>query len=255
MLHSKLISLECDYAGVYAIVNLRSNKFYIGSSVNIYNRKLRHFWELKNKTHPNKHLQNAYNKDSKYFIMIEIEKIENKEDVYKAEQRWLDELTPYDNKIGYNISPTAEDCTGIKRTPEQIEKMRNAKLGTHHSVSEETKRKISNKNKGKIRTEETKQKLREANLGKKLSEERKKKISEGGKNRNWTDKERLLAKSLKSKKVYQYDFDGNLIKIWDSGADASYSLGVSRTMVGTYIRNNKPYKGYIWRYEPISNNN
>lgn len=63
--------------------------------------------------------------------------------------------------------------------------------------------------------------------------------------------------SGKSKKVYQYDLAGNLIKTWDKAMDIvrewnlSSSSPVSRCCLG--IRNH--YKGYKWSYEMLSDEN
>jgi len=52
------------------------------------------------------------------------------------------------------------------------------------TLTEETKRKMSEAKKGKKRTEETKRKISNAHKGKKFSSEHKKKISDAGKKRN-----------------------------------------------------------------------
>lgn len=65
---------------------------------------------------------------------------------------------------------------GKHHTESSKQKLRQAILGRH--LSEETKKKISSSNKGKIKgplKKETKEKLRKFNLGKKLSEETKQK--------------------------------------------------------------------------------
>lgn len=63
---------------------------------------------------------------------------------------------------------------------DNLQLMSNDEHTKHHhinkTVTEETKKKISNKRKGQHLTEETKQKLREAHIGKKHSEETKQKM-------------------------------------------------------------------------------
>jgi predicted GIY-YIG superfamily endonuclease len=49
-------------SGVYEIKNTLNNKRYIGSSVNIQKRWYAHKRMLNLNTHPNKHLQAAWNK-------------------------------------------------------------------------------------------------------------------------------------------------------------------------------------------------
>ena len=48
--------------GIYIIKNIITDNFYIGSSNNIHKRILEHFNNLKRNKHPNKYLQNSYNK-------------------------------------------------------------------------------------------------------------------------------------------------------------------------------------------------
>lgn len=53
----------------------------------------------------------------------------------------------------------------------------------------------------------------------------------------------------KSKTVAQYSKDGNLIKVWQSTAEAGCQLGVSRGSIGNVARGEcKTYKGFVWKY-------
>lgn len=49
-------------SGIYRIINLITNEFYIGSVVNLYNRAKKHRHELLNNTHGSPILQNSWNK-------------------------------------------------------------------------------------------------------------------------------------------------------------------------------------------------
>lgn len=54
-----------------------------------------------------------------------------------------------------------------------------------------------------------------------------------------------------SKKVAQFDLDGNLIKIWDCINDVERELGYSHSLISAACRNArrmKTYKGYKWKY-------
>ena len=62
MLHKTIIRFK---AGIYKISNLSNDKFYIGSSVNLYNRFHTHSTKLKSNIHKSKHLQSSYNKYGK----------------------------------------------------------------------------------------------------------------------------------------------------------------------------------------------
>lgn len=69
---------------IYSIQCKITNKQYIGSALNHEKRKREHFYNLKNNKHPNKKLQNAYNKyrvDCFEFKIIECCK--NKRNKYK----------------------------------------------------------------------------------------------------------------------------------------------------------------------------
>ena len=68
-----------DRAGIYKIENVKNNKVYIGSAVNLHKRKCEHFLHLKNNYHVNNYLQSSFNKygiNCFKFIVIEfIDKI------------------------------------------------------------------------------------------------------------------------------------------------------------------------------------
>ena len=48
-------------SGIYKINNIITNKIYIGSAVDISNRWAVHKYQLRNKLHASKHLQNSWN--------------------------------------------------------------------------------------------------------------------------------------------------------------------------------------------------
>lgn len=89
-------SIDRYKSGVYKITNLINNKAYIGSSINVYNRKHTHINKLKNNNHHCKHLQNAYNKYGKDNFLFEI--IEYCENITEREQYYIDLIKPEYNK-------------------------------------------------------------------------------------------------------------------------------------------------------------
>lgn len=225
----KLVTNNSKHAGIYAIINLRNNKFYIGSTNNLYVRKKGHFNDLKGNRHKNKHLQNAYNKDSDFFIMVEIETINYLDILRDREQFWLDELKCFDNKIGYNINKFADGVTGYTHTLETREKLRKAHLG--RKLPEEQKRNISKSGKGRIVSEETRKKISESNRRTKSSSNYKSKRNE------------------KATKVVQMDIDGNVIQVWDRIKEAATSLGVhSSNIVHCCKGIKKTTGGFKWAY-------
>ena len=128
-------------AGVYTIYNIITNKFYIGSSVNLRTRRTLHFRELKQGTHHSKYLQNSYNKYGRDNFIFKIIRECDPKDCISLEQYFINAISPE-----YNMCKIAGNCLGRKST-------------------EETRKKMSLSRLGKKASEETRQKLRE-NIGK-----------------------------------------------------------------------------------------
>jgi group I intron endonuclease len=198
-----------ESSGIYKIVNQVDGKFYIGSAISFRKRWNAHRSGLKrNIIYANPHLQRAWNKYGEENFEFEvIEEVLDKSKLIEREQHYLDTLKP-----GYNICPIAGSRLGCKgycseETKKKISeaaKQNHPFRGKHHS--EETKRLLSSKAKGRIRTEEhrknlslsltrrfenkknhpmhgrkmseeTKQKIRMSLLGKKRSDDSKRKMS------------------------------------------------------------------------------
>lgn len=137
---------------------------------------------------------------------------------YKSNQR----------EYGYNITNGGDGVHGFKHT-------------------EETKSKIPNLfkkgcipwNKGKTTSIEVREKQSLAHKGKpssrqgcKLTEEHIKKHAQAV-----------------SKKTYQYDLEGNLIKVWSSGKEAAKTLNILDGNIASCCSGRlKTYKGFIWKH-------
>lgn len=154
--------------GIYKIINVVNNKFYVGSAVNFSRRKARHFSELRNNKHNNRWLQASWNKHGeKAFAFVIVEEVSDKAMLLEVENRWLkehvgkeycynlgvDATAPMLGKSG-KLSPTwgykhspenlaiiTAASTGRKHTPEDIAKIKNYLTGKSKSV--ETRAKIS----------------------------------------------------------------------------------------------------------------
>jgi len=59
-------------SGIYKIINIINDKFYIGSSKNLNRRKIDHFKLLRKNKHNNKKLQNSFNKYGEDNFIFEI---------------------------------------------------------------------------------------------------------------------------------------------------------------------------------------
>lgn len=86
-------------SGIYKITNIVNNKFYIGSSKNLYKREKQHFTLLKNNKNHCKLLQRAYNKYGKESFKFEILALCPLEYLFKLEQWFVNNFKPH-----YNIS-------------------------------------------------------------------------------------------------------------------------------------------------------
>ena len=169
-------------SGVYIISY--NNKNYVGSSSNLKKRLREHFSCLKRNTHPNKRLQNAYNKYGEIYFSYKIVATCPSEYLIKLEQWFID-----NTKNTVNLNPFDYSSKGrkvLKKTRKKISKaltgkivseetkqlLSLAKLGRPHYILEETKIKMSESGKKKVFSEQHKENLRIAalNRSKNLSE-------------------------------------------------------------------------------------
>lgn len=94
--------------GIYKIENIIDGKIYIGSSVNIINRKQKHFWLLKKGIHDNYHLQNSYNKFGKESFIFETLENCNNEDLINKENYYIHKYKSNNSEFGYNLATVNE---------------------------------------------------------------------------------------------------------------------------------------------------
>jgi group I intron endonuclease len=116
--------------GIYKIINITNNKFYVGSAVDLKRRKTRHFSELRKRKHNNKHLQAAWDKyGEKSFIFVVVEELEADADVLAAENVWLKEHVGKEYCYNIGVDATAPSLGmsgelsptfGRKRTAEEL---------------------------------------------------------------------------------------------------------------------------------------
>lgn len=63
-----------------------------------------------------------------------------------------------------------------------------------------------------------------------------------------------LDKKERSKPVYQYTLDGELVKVWPSTMECGKNGFTQCHIADCCNKKNKTHKGFIWSYEPIINN-
>lgn len=97
-------------SGIYEIINLTTNKVYIGHSKRMSQRWLDHQKDLNKNKHTNCHLQYAWNKYGKDdFIFRKIEFVENiKEKLIEREVHWCKVKDCHNPDKGYNIEVPGE---------------------------------------------------------------------------------------------------------------------------------------------------
>lgn len=176
--------LKNKFSGVYGILNIITGKLYVGSAINLHRRSVDHIYFLNLGKHHSVLLQRAWVKYSSInFDFIILEYTKNKNDLVEREQYWIDLTNCSNPEFGYNVSPTAGNCLGVKHT--DVVKLQRSKDLT-----------------GLIRSAETRARMSAARKGVKIhSEESKLKISLAGKNRQVTDITKLkLSKVWKGRK-------------------------------------------------------
>lgn len=91
-----------EESGIYLITNLKNNKVYVGSSINLWSRYSEHKRSLNKDKHYNINLQqdwNFYGEDSFSFSILEI--VKDKTKLVEREQYWMDFYNVFEK--GYNV--------------------------------------------------------------------------------------------------------------------------------------------------------
>lgn len=162
--------------GVYVITCISTGKFYIGSSSNSVDLRLRtHKNLLRRGKHHSPYMQHSWDKYGEKNFTFSLLDPRPPDQCVKREQYWLDKTKSYNPKFGFNTCRYAGSTTGRVVTEETKKKIRLKLVG--RPLSDECKAKIGAAHLGKKRSDETKEKMRVAKLGWKQSEESKAKTS------------------------------------------------------------------------------
>lgn len=140
-------------SAVYAIRHVPTDRYYVGSAVNLYGRWKTHRSALSYERHTSPYLQNSWNAhDANEFQWIILESVPDKMKLIEVEQRWIDGLRATDRNRGFNLCPRAGSSLGRKHSAEFKAKkslvMRGNKFTLGHKLSDEHKMKIGLKSKG-----------------------------------------------------------------------------------------------------------
>lgn len=131
MAKSFLVPKNCDFKGVYAIMNTRNKKCYVGSSNNIQARFSQHISQLKANKSPVKDMQEDFNNGDCFVFHVVLrhfdryeEEHKNKIELLGLELETIERLDSVNN--GYNINnrlgwtPTRNDIWESKNYLEQL---------------------------------------------------------------------------------------------------------------------------------------
>lgn len=199
-------------AAIYRIYNNISGRSYVGSSINIKQRKSAHFSLLRKGKHHAVALQRSWIKHgSPAFVFEILEPILDISTIVAREQWWIDHLNAADACLGFNVAPAAGSPRGFKHSDETRAKQsairKGKKLGPfteqHRAAISASKRGKSGM-KGIPKTPEHRAKLSMAKMGKSLvlSEQTKARIRESNTARNKSPEMRRAVSSSKLK-LYQ----------------------------------------------------
>lgn len=133
-------------SGIYSITNKVNYKIYIGLATDIYDRWKTHKQHLKYNKHENQHLQLAFNKYGENAFKFERIEVCTIDKLIEREDYWCKLLNTHNRNQGYNILGTGGKGK-IKHAEESKKKMSESQKG--RVASEESRKRMSESRKGK----------------------------------------------------------------------------------------------------------
>lgn len=260
--------------GIYKITNIKNNKNYIGSSINMKNRIKKHYYELNNNVHNNKYLLRSYNKyGEKYFFVEILEIFDNitKNKLLKIEEKYI---ILYDSlKNGYNlILNNKEHFKKINKSENHIQNNRKKdsisviafnrfngkKVKEFNSITEASYFfKTSTSNISRVCKNKLNYIKNHTFCYKKEYDENKDYSKPEYWSKNYKKSKSHLEKIKKKnqerlgRKIYKYNLNYKLINIYNSRAEAERENNLKKESLRNKAGNKTPFKGYYWLYNKI----
>lgn len=179
---------KCKMNVIYMLI-FPNWKYYIGQTRNILEERMRQHACIYNASTKKERAMLKY----ELFHVIVLEYNIQADELDEKEVYWIETYDTFNN--GYNSTPGGRTIIFSDETIKRISEGNKGKI-----ISLEQRRKISEANKGRVFSEETIKKMSESQKGKTLSEEHKLKISESSKGRLCSDETKLkLSKANKGR--------------------------------------------------------
>ncbi len=252
---------------IYGLHNLVTNKWYIGSCHNLQDRLHRHYYHLTHNIHHSIKLQRSWNKYGNFnFEAVILKKLDDSEikNIFTIEESFIKIFNSKED--GYNILDICKPVFKFSQTPENAKKagLTHAKsiyaidrftgkvIGEYSSITKasiifhESTSNISQVCKHKLRyCKDTVFIYKEEynpSIDYRVLNHHMKGIA---KTEEWKIKARRASK--RARKVYMYDLENNLIKIYISRSDAERDNNFKKEFLR--FRLDKPINGYIFTHE------
>lgn len=252
--------METNKVGYIYMITNPSGKIYVGSTID-FKRRIMQYKNLLAKSQTK-----LYNSLLKYGWdnhVFEVIMIVNINDMLKYETLTGWGFNVLEKNIGLNLrlpklgdvyncvseetkKKISESNKGKKMSEEAKFKMKESKK----NMSEETKLKISNSSKGRIISEETRKKISEKIKGKKHSEETIKKMIISKKNFKFSNENIIKMAKINKKPIIQMDLNQNVIEEFDSITEASIKLLIGIKNIGECLSGRSKTAGnFKWKYK------